>query len=83
MSDRFSSLERWTIDFKQAAALLGIGLRTLQSLYAAGNTPAAIKVGRRTLFRADEFRAWFEAGCVKPREKWEQVWAQKKGAAGK
>jgi predicted DNA-binding transcriptional regulator AlpA len=39
--------------------------------HAAGRIPAPVRVGRSTLWRTAELRAWVEAGCP-PRRAWEQ-----------
>jgi predicted DNA-binding transcriptional regulator AlpA len=55
---------------RQAAPLCGVSVPTWWRLNSAGKTPAAVKLGHRTLWRADELRAWVEAGCPS-REEWE------------
>lgn len=61
----------WTLDAKQAAALLGVARSTFLSQHSAGKTPKPVRIGRRTLWIADELRAWLESGCPS-RERWEQ-----------
>ncbi len=63
--------QAWTLDSKQAAALLGVARSTFLSQHSAGKTPKPVRIGRRTLWIADELRAWLDAGCP-PRERWEQ-----------
>jgi prophage regulatory protein len=40
--------------------------------HAAGRIPAPIKLGGRTLWRAEELRRWVENGCP-PRSVWEAL----------
>jgi len=46
-----------------AAALTGKSLRTWRTWNAAGLIPKPIRIGRSTLWRTDELRAWVAAGC--------------------
>lgn len=55
---------------KQAAALCGKSLRTWRTWDSAGWIPQPVRIGRSTLWRADELRAWVDAGCPR-REEWE------------
>lgn len=45
---------------------------------AAGRIPAPVKLGGRTLWRADELRRWAEAGCP-DRRTWEAVHRRGRG----
>jgi excisionase family DNA binding protein len=47
---------------KQAAAMLGIGERTLWSLTKCGALPSR-RIGRSVRYCPTEVRAWIEAGC--------------------
>jgi predicted DNA-binding transcriptional regulator AlpA len=55
---------------KQAAAMCGKSLRTWRSWDAAGRIPRPVRIGRSTLWRAEELREWVTAGCP-CRSKWE------------
>jgi predicted DNA-binding transcriptional regulator AlpA len=55
---------------RRAADLCGKSLRTWRTWDAAGWIPKPVRIGRSTLWRADELRAWVEAGCPR-REAWE------------
>lgn len=55
---------------KQSAAICGKSLRTWRSWDAAGWIPRPIRIGRSTLWRADELRDWVNAGCPR-RAEWE------------
>jgi predicted DNA-binding transcriptional regulator AlpA len=48
---------------RQAAELCGKSLRTWRSWDSAGWIPRAVRIGRSTLWRADELRDWVAAGC--------------------
>jgi prophage regulatory protein len=54
----------------EAAALCSKSLRTLRSWDAAGLIPRPVRIGRSTLWRADELREWIAAGCPR-RQEWE------------
>jgi predicted DNA-binding transcriptional regulator AlpA len=55
---------------KQAARTCGKSLRTWRAWDSAGWIPRPVRTGRATLWRADELRAWVDAGCPR-REEWE------------
>jgi predicted DNA-binding transcriptional regulator AlpA len=55
---------------KQAAAMCGKSLRTWRTWDAAGWIPKPVRIGRSTLWRADELRDWVDAGCPR-RTEWE------------
>ena len=48
------------LDAKRAAAMLGIGSRTLWSLTKAGEVPH-LRIGRRVLYPVDHLTAWIRA----------------------
>lgn len=54
----------------EAATLCGRSLRTWHSWNAAGLIPKPIHIGRSTLWRTDELRAWVAVGCPS-RKEWE------------
>ena len=64
------------MDARAASALCGVSVRTWWALHSAGRTPLPVRLGRRTLWRADELADWCKAGCP-ARDRWENV---KKGA---
>lgn len=55
---------------KQAAVMCGKSLRTWRSWDAAAWIPRPVRIGRSTLWRLDELRAWVAAGCPR-RDEWE------------
>jgi len=57
------------LDAKQAAAMLSIGRTHLYALHSSGRLPLPLRLGRRTLWRADELKKWVSAGCPS-RQKW-------------
>ena len=61
--------DRLLVDSVEAARLCGISRTTWWSLHSSGRVPAPVRLGRRTLWRADELRRWTEGGCP-PRERW-------------
>ena len=52
----------------QAAAMVGKSTRTWRAWDAAGKIPQPIRIGRSTLWRVDELRAWVGAGCPRRKE---------------
>jgi predicted DNA-binding transcriptional regulator AlpA len=48
---------------KRAAKVCGISLRTWRTYDSGGRIPKPVRIGRRTLWRADELRAWVAASC--------------------
>lgn len=55
---------------RQAATVCGKSLRTWRTWDTAGWIPKPVRIGRSTLWRADELRAWVDAGCPR-RTEWE------------
>jgi predicted DNA-binding transcriptional regulator AlpA len=55
---------------RQAAAMCGKSLRTWRTWDAGGWIPRPVRIGRSTLWRADELRRWVAAGCAR-RAEWE------------
>jgi predicted DNA-binding transcriptional regulator AlpA len=62
--------ERLLVTARQAAELCGKSLRTWRAWDSAGWIPKPIRIGRNTLWRADELRDWVNAGCPR-RDEWE------------
>jgi prophage regulatory protein len=58
------------VSAKQAARMCSKSLRTWRAWDAAGWIPRPVRIGRSTLWRTEELRAWIEAGCPR-REEWE------------
>jgi predicted DNA-binding transcriptional regulator AlpA len=54
---------------KQAAAICNKSERTWRTWDSAGRIPEPVRIGRSTLWRADELRDWVTAGCP-PRSEW-------------
>lgn len=55
---------------RQAATLCGKSLRTWRTWDSAGWIPRPVRIGRSTLWRADELREWAASGCPR-RDAWE------------
>ena len=55
---------------RQAAAACSKSLRTWRAWNAAGWIPRPVRIGRSTLWRAEELREWVNAGCPR-RAEWE------------
>lgn len=49
------------MDARKVATLLGISLRTLDTLVARGESPAFIRIGQARRWRMAEINAWIEA----------------------
>jgi predicted DNA-binding transcriptional regulator AlpA len=58
------------VDAKAASEFCGKSLRTWRSWDSAGLIPDPVRIGRSTLWRIDELRAWVAAGCPR-RKDWE------------
>lgn len=54
---------RLLLTAQQAALLCGKSLRTWRSWDAAGWIPQPVRIGRSTLWRVEELKAWVAAGC--------------------
>lgn len=59
------------IDAQDVSLLLSVSERHVWSLHSAGRLPLPVRLGRTTRWRADELRAWLDAGCPE-RSRWEQ-----------
>jgi len=58
------------LNAQSAAAICKKSARTWQSWDALGLIPRPVRIGRSTLWRVDELRAWIDAGCPS-RDVWE------------
>ena len=58
------------LNAKQAAAMCAKSVRTWRTWDSAGWIPSPVRIGRSTLWRADELREWVAAGCPR-RAEWE------------
>ena len=65
-----SQPETLLLTARQAAALCGKSLRPWRSWDASGLIPSPVRVRRSTFWRAEELRAWVQAGCPE-RQEWE------------
>ena len=66
--------EKLLLSADEAAALLGIGRTHFWGLHSSGRLPMPVRLGRRTLWVAEELRAWTENrlpnGELMNREQW-------------
>jgi len=65
-----AGLEPLLLTAKQSAAICGKSLRTWRTWDSAGWIPQPVRIGRSTLWRANELREWVVAGCPR-RKEWE------------
>ncbi len=65
-------VEPLLLSTNETAKMLSVSIRLVQALNASGRIPLPVKLGRRTLWVADELRAWIAAGTP-PREKWQII----------
>lgn len=66
------------VDARRAAALLGVGLRTLRSMDAAGKLPSPVRLSPGCVrWRLAELRSWTDANCP-DRESWAAIRAARK-----
>ena len=58
---------RLLLSAAEASSILGVSRSTFLGLHRAGSVPAPVRITgcRRTLWRAEELRAWVLAGCPK------------------
>ena len=63
-------METMLLSAKSAAAVCGKSLRTWRTWDALGLIPRPVRIGRSTLWRADELQSWIAAGCPN-RKVWE------------
>jgi predicted DNA-binding transcriptional regulator AlpA len=62
--------ETLLLNARLAARICGKSIRTWRAWDSAGWIPRPIRIGRSTLWRADELRAWVAGGCPR-RQEWE------------
>ena len=70
--DSVSDQDRLLVTAREASQLCGKSLRTWRSWDAAGLIPQPVRINRSTLWRAEELRAWVQAGCPR-RADWEAL----------
>ncbi len=63
-----NGLSALSVGAKDAAALVGVSVRTWWRLEAAGRTPLGSKVGGRRLWRMADLRAWVDLGFPRREE---------------
>lgn len=65
--------ERIAVSAKQLATMLGLSLRTIRTMDAAGKLPRPVKLGARSVrWRVRDIDDWLAAGCP-GRAQWEAV----------
>ena len=72
MSTDTQTLTPILLSVTETARTLGISPRLLSKLNSSGQLPQPIRLGRRTLWAADELRDYVRAGCPS-RERWRQM----------
>ena len=63
-------LPQLAVDAKAVGAMLGLSVRTIRSMDAAGQLPRPIRLNGSVRWRVSELRAWLAAGAPS-REAWE------------
>lgn len=58
-----TTTDRLLVGAADAAAMCGVSRSTWWAFHSSGRVPAPIRLGGRTLWRADELRHWVDAGC--------------------
>jgi len=61
--------EKLLLSAAEASALCRVGRSLWWSMHSAGKVPLPVRLGRRTLWRAEELREWTRAGCPS-RDRW-------------
>lgn len=51
---------------RQLAALLNIGLSTIERYHSIGWVPRGVRIGNALRWRLDEIREWVADGCPRP-----------------
>lgn len=64
------------VSAERAAGLLSVSKAHLFRSVSCGRIPQPVRLGRRSLWRTQELRAWLAAGCP-PMSKW--AWGADKG----
>jgi predicted DNA-binding transcriptional regulator AlpA len=70
MDPDHAGVELLLLNATTAATMCGKSLRTWRTWDSAGWIPRPVRIGRSTLWRADELRHWVAAGCP-CRTEWE------------
>lgn len=65
------------VDARRLARLLCCGVRTIRTWDAAGKLPVPLRISGRVVWRAQEIRAWLDAGAP-DRETWAAICAARK-----
>jgi excisionase family DNA binding protein len=60
------------LNAREVARLLTVSARTVWKLAATERLPAPVRIGRCVRWRAEELRAWVDAGCPS-RDMWRAV----------
>jgi predicted DNA-binding transcriptional regulator AlpA len=68
----FSPVDKLLLSDREVGTLLGISRTLTRNLYNSGRLPLPIRLRRRTLWRADELKAWIAAGCPE-RSQWKKI----------
>ena len=69
------------LDAKAAAKVCGVSRSHFLAMHSAGKVPLPVRLGRRTLWRADELADWISAGCP-ARDRWESMTRLRQGFGG-
>ena len=68
MTDTVQS-NRFLLNADEVAHRLNISRTSLYQWLSSGRIPSPIRLGRHSLWRAEEIRQWVAAGCP-PRSRW-------------
>jgi predicted DNA-binding transcriptional regulator AlpA len=68
--DLDDELSELLVTARRAATMCGKSLRTWRTWDSAGLIPQPVRIGRSTLWRFAELKAWVAAGCPR-RAEWE------------
>ena len=69
MSEPTATPEKLLLNAAETAAMIGVHRTHIYALHNSGRLPLPVRLGRRTLWRAEELRDWTRAGCP-DRRKW-------------
>jgi excisionase family DNA binding protein len=72
-----TTADKLLLSVDETAAMIGVHKTHLYALHNSGKLPLPVRLGRRTLWRADELKAWVAAGCPN-RKQWQAMEESKK-----
>jgi predicted DNA-binding transcriptional regulator AlpA len=69
MNETATTPDKLLLSAEETAMMIGVHRTHIYALHNSGRLPLPVRLGRRTLWRAEELRDWTQAGCP-DRRKW-------------